>query len=118
MKRLALTLALTAAALAGPKPTAQLDFTVLKDINGKPVRSASVILHSVNKDGHQKNDVYEVKTDAEGKTTMSGVDYGRYRIQVLAEHYQTYGEDLEVSEPVKSLTIKLKTPQSQYSIYK
>lgn len=118
MKKLALILAVSTAALAGPKPSAQLDFTILKETNGKPVRNASVILHGVDKNGRQKKDVYEVKTDEDGHTTMSGVDYGHYRIQVLAEHYQSYGEDFDITEPQKSFTIKLKPPQGQYSIYK
>jgi 5-hydroxyisourate hydrolase-like protein (transthyretin family) len=99
------------------KPMAQIDFTVLRESNGKPVRRASVILHAVHKDGKQDKDAYEVKTDAEGKVTLSDLDYGKYRIQVIAEHLQTYGDDLEVTEPTKQMTIKLKAPQSQYSIY-
>ncbi|MBV9670797.1 MAG: carboxypeptidase regulatory-like domain-containing protein [Acidobacteriales bacterium] len=117
MKRLVITLALTLPLLAGPKQSAQLDFVVVKDVNGKPIRNASVILHGVDKNGKQKKDAYEAKTDAEGKTSMSGLDYGKYRIQVLAEHFQTYGEDVEVAEPQKAMTIKLKSPQQQYSIY-
>ncbi len=99
------------------KPTAQIAFTVLRESNSKPVRNASVILHSVHKDGTQDKDAYEVKTDAEGKVSLSGLDFGKYRIQVIAEHLQTFGSDLEVSEQEKQMTIKLKPPQSQYSIY-
>jgi carboxypeptidase family protein len=115
---LALPLMLCTSLLADKKPTAELDFTVLREINGKPVRNASVILHSVNKDGRQSKDAYEVKTDSEGKVSLSGLDFGKYRIQVLAEHLQTYGDDIEITQPQKDLTIKLKPPQSQFSIYK
>jgi hypothetical protein len=49
MKRLILTLVFTAAALiasvAQDANYANLNFLVLKDTNGKPVRNASVILH-------------------------------------------------------------------------
>ncbi|MEO8726755.1 MAG: hypothetical protein ABI383_11635 [Acidobacteriaceae bacterium] len=99
------------------KPTAQIDFTVLRASDQKPVRRASVILHAVNKDGKQAKDAFEVKTDAEGKVALSDLDYGKYRIQVIAEHLQTFGDDLEIAEPIKQMTIKLKEPQKQYSIY-
>lgn len=99
------------------KPTAQIDFTVLRASDAKPVRRASVILHAVNKDGKQAKDAFEVKTDAQGRVALSDLDYGKYRIQVIAEHLQTYGDDLEIMEPNKQMTIKLKEPQKQYSIY-
>jgi 5-hydroxyisourate hydrolase-like protein (transthyretin family) len=115
---LALPLMLCTALLADKKPSAEIDFVVLRETNGKPVRNASVILHSVNKDGKQSKDAYEVKTDSDGKVSLSGLDFGKYRVQVLAEHLQTYGDDIEITEPQKNMTIKLKPPQSQYSIYK
>ena len=99
------------------KPTAEIDFTVLRDSDQKPVRRASVILHAVNKDGKQAKDAFEVKTDADGKVALSDLDYGKYRIQVIAEHLQTFGDDLVIAEPAKQMIIKLKEPQKQYSIY-
>ena len=99
------------------KPTAQIDFVVVRENDAKPVRSASVIVHTVSTEGHQGKDSYEMKTNGEGKVTMFGLDYGKYRIQVLAPHYQTYGADMDVTEPQREMTIKLKPPQSQYSIY-
>ena len=36
--------ALAAAAWAGDKPSAKINFLVVKDYNGKPVRNAAVIL--------------------------------------------------------------------------
>jgi uncharacterized GH25 family protein len=114
----ALTLVLSGFAGAkDDKPSAQIDFTVLREGNGKPVRSASVILHAVDKNGKQGKDAYEVKTDSEGRVTLSGLEYGKYRIQVLAEHLQTYGDDLEIRQPTQEMTIKLKPPQKQYTIY-
>ena len=35
------------------EPTAALNFLVVKDDNGKAIRSAAVILHPVNKGGNQ-----------------------------------------------------------------
>ncbi|HET7441654.1 MAG TPA: carboxypeptidase-like regulatory domain-containing protein [Terriglobales bacterium] len=94
-----------------------MNFVVLREYNGKPVQNASVILHPVGKNGKQGKGGYQLKTDAEGKTSFDGVPYGKLRIQVLAHGFQTYGEDFEISQPTTAITIKLKRPQGQYSIY-
>jgi hypothetical protein len=38
-------------------------------------------------------------------------------VQVLAPGFQTFGEDYEIAEASKEITVKLKRPQKQYSIY-
>ena len=114
------TLAIAPAAAAQQDeegPTSLLNFQVLKDENGKPVRSASVIMHPVGGNGKQGKGGMELKTDAEGKSSFDGIPYGKLRVQVLAPGYQTYGEDFDVNKPKMDFTIKLKRPQSQYSIY-
>jgi hypothetical protein len=98
--------------------TARVEFLVLKSFNGKPVRNASVVLHPVNKDGKQSKGGIELKTDPEGKASMDSIPYGKLRVQALAPGLQTYGDDLEVKEPVQQITIKMNRPQQQYSIYK
>jgi Carboxypeptidase regulatory-like domain len=94
-----------------------LNFQVLRDYNGKPVQNASVILHPVDRRGRQGKGGYQLKTDAEGKTSFEGVPYGKLRVQVLAPGFQTFGEDYDVNQPTTAITIKLKRPQGQYSIY-
>src|SRR5438552_18691211 len=94
-----------------------LNFLVVRETNGKPVRNASVILHPVNKHGKQERGGLQLKTDAEGKTSFDGAPYGKLRIQVLAPGFQTFGADYEVNQPSMEITIKLKRPQEQYSIY-
>ena len=98
-------------------PTASLNFLVLKEANGKPIKAASVILHPVNAKGKQERGGYQLKTDPEGKTNFDGVPYGKLRVQVLAQGFQTFGEDYSISGPTVSITIKLKRPQGQFSIY-
>lgn len=98
-------------------PTAALSFLVLKDDNGKPVRNAAVVLHPVNTRGKQGRGGFELKTDNEGKTHFEGVPYGKLRVQVLASGFQTYGEDFDIDSEAREITIKLKRPQKQYSIY-
>jgi hypothetical protein len=120
MKKLSLLLCLALcliAAGAQAQKAAQLNFVVVKDDNGKPVRNASVVLHPVEKNGRQSKGGFELKTDPEGKASFPGAPYGKLRVQVLARGFQTFGEDYDVNEPVREITIKLKRPQGQYSIY-
>jgi hypothetical protein len=73
------------------EPTALLNFLVIKEDNGKPVRNAAVIMHPVNPKGKQERGGMELKTDPEGKTNFDGIPYGKLRVQVLAQGFQTYG---------------------------
>lgn len=91
---------------------------VLRAYNGKPVRNAAVVLHSVDKDGKQTKGGMELKTDADGKASLDIVPYGKLRIQAIAPGLQTYGDDIEISQPEQQITIKMNRPQNQYSIYK
>ena len=95
-----------------------LTLVVLKDDSGKPVRNASVVLHSVDKNGKQHKGGQQLKTDPEGRTTYPGVPYGKLRVQVIMQGYQTFGGDFDIAKPEQEITIKLKRPVEQYSIYK
>ena len=122
MRRLILTLVFIAiamiASVAQDATYANVNFLVVKDTNGKPVRNASVILHPVNEKGKQEKGGFQLKTDAEGKAKYDGVPYGKIRIQVIARGLQTYGEDYNINQPQMQVTIKMKPPQEQYTIYK
>ena len=98
-------------------PTAVLNFLVIKDDNGKPIRNAAVIMHPVGTSGKQSRGGVELKTDIDGKTSFDGIPYGMLRVQVLASGFQTFGEDYNVDREKLDFTIKLKRPQGQYSIY-
>jgi hypothetical protein len=93
-----------------------LKFLVIKDYSGKPVRNASVVMHPIDKEGKQKGGL-QLKTGADGRTGFEGVPYGKLRIQVLAQGFQTYGQDYDINQPTTEITIKLKRPQEQFSIY-
>jgi hypothetical protein len=101
----------------GDEPTSFIYFLVLKDDNGKPVRNAAVIMHPVNTKGKQERGGMELKTDPEGKANFDGIPYGKLRVQVLATGFQTFGEDYDVEKAKTEITIKLKRPQGQYSVY-
>jgi hypothetical protein len=99
------------------EPTSLVKFVVIKDDNGKPVRNAAVIMHPVSVGGSQEKGGMELKTDGDGKCDFDGIPYGKLRVQVLAHGFQTYGEDFDIEKPKFELTIKLKRPQGQYSLY-
>jgi carboxypeptidase family protein len=98
-------------------PLATLNFVIVRDENGKPVRNAAVVMHPVDEDGRQTPQGLELKTNPDGKASYEGVPYGKIRVQVLASGFQTYGYDYDIHEPSMDITIKLKRPGKQYSIY-
>jgi Carboxypeptidase regulatory-like domain len=114
---LAIALFLFSRSLAVADEEALLNFVVLRDYNGKPIRNASVVLHPVDNHGKQARGGYELKTDSDGKASFDGVPYGKLRIQVLAPGFQTYGDDYDINQPDMKITVKLKRPTGQYSIY-
>ncbi len=103
--------------LAAGQKYADLKFLVVRDAGGKPIRNASVVLHPVEKDGKQSKGGLQLKTDPDGRASYDGVPYGKLRVQVIAPGFQTFGEDYDISEPTHEITIKLKRPADQYSIY-
>ena len=116
-KLLVVVLAMVVAAM-GEHKSASLQFLVIKDSNGKPVRNAEIVLHPVDKHGHQKEEGVELKTHEDGKASVTGIPYGKLRVQVIAPGFKTYGEDYDISQPSHEITIKLQKPADQYTIYK
>src|SRR5258708_16292965 len=98
-------------------PMSELRFVVVRDSDGKPVRNAEVVLHPVKRKGKQAKGEMELKTDPEGRTKVDGIPYGPVRVQVLAPHFQTFGEDYEINKAEMEITVKLKRPGGQYSVY-
>ncbi len=98
-------------------PMSDLRFVVVREYNGKPVRNAAVVLHPVNKNGKQSRGGLELKTNGEGRTNIDGIPYGPLRVQVLAPGYQTFGEDYQINKAEMEITVKLKRPGGQYSVY-
>jgi hypothetical protein len=98
-------------------PMSSLQFVVVRDTDGKPVRNAQVVLHPVQRKGKQAQGEMDLKTDADGKTNVDGIPYGPLRVQVMAAHFQTFGEDYEINKPQMQITVKMKHPGDQYSTY-
>lgn len=97
-------------------PTASLRVVVVKDADGKPIRNAQVVLHSVNRKGKATGGEMDLKTDADGRASVD-IPYGSVQVQVLAKGFQTFGEDYEVKQAQVEITVKLKHPAGQYSTY-
>jgi hypothetical protein len=116
-----LVIGAAAVVLAASKPTpksANLSFVIVRDSNGRPVRNAEIVLHSVDEKGNQKNEGLELKTHEDGKAQVTGIPYGKMRVQVIAPGFRTYGEDFDINQPAHEFTIKLQKPTDQLSIYK
>jgi uncharacterized GH25 family protein len=123
MRKTSITLAVLAilavpTSYAGTKEYSNLKFTVLKSDGGKPVRNASIVLHPVDKKGKQEKGGLQLKTDAEGRTIIEGIPYGKLRVQVISAGFQTFGQDFDIDEPVEEILIKLDRPKEQHTIYK
>lgn len=124
MRKLGLILLLGLASLAAVAgkhddagPVCNLNFLVVKDHNGQPLRNAAVILHQVGEKGKQEKGGLELKTDPDGKANYDGVPYGKLRVQVLMHGFQTYGGDYDINRGTMEITIRMKRPEEQYSIY-
>ncbi len=94
-----------------------LSFVVLKDDTGKPIRNSAVVLHPVGQHGKQAKSGFELKTDNDGRTHFDGIPYGTWRVQVIADGFQTFGDDYNINQPTQEITVRLKRPGGQYSIY-
>jgi len=111
------TAVLLASVVLAQDDMAVLNFIVIRDYSGKPIRNASVVMHPVEKNGKQSKGGLQIKTDADGKASFDGVPYGKLRVQVLATGFQTFGNDYAIDKPIVEITVKMKRPVGQYSIY-
>ena len=100
-----------------PPETSEIHVTVLRDSNGKPVRQAAVVMHPLK--GTKDEGAMEVKTDDDGKVAIDIIPIGYVlRLQIIAPGFQTFGNDYNVDAPAKEITVRLKRPGQQYSIYR
>lgn|SRR5438477_118105 len=118
LRNVVLFVVLMIAAGMAEHKSATLQFVVIKDENGKPVRNAEIVLHGVDKHGKQRSDGLELKTHEDGKAEIGGIPFGKIRVQVIAHGLRTFGEDFDINQPTHQITIKMQKPQEQYTIYK
>lgn len=94
----------------------------VRNAKDKPIDRATVILDFLGdrnymKLGKREKIHYEVHTNQEGIAKFPTIPQGKVRVQVTATRYQTFGDIFEVREAEKTLTVKLKPPQDQYSAH-
>jgi hypothetical protein len=86
---------------------------------GKPIDRASVIVrfrHGLNPVKMKKIITnWETKTNQMGSVTIPEIPMGQITIQIIADHYQTFGDVFELTMPDQIIAIKLNPPQAQYS---
>ena len=100
-----------------PPPTARIEVTVLRDVNGKPIENAAVIFHPMQ--GERDKGNMELKTNEDGKAIIDVLPIGdTVRLQIIAKGFQTYGEDYKIDKAEMAIEIRMKRPGEQYSIYK
>ena len=99
-----------------PPPASRIEVTVLKAFNGKPIENAAVIFHPI--EGDKDKGVLELKTNEDGKAIIDVIPIGdTVRLQVIANGYQTYGQEYKIDKADMSMEIKMKRPVPQYSTY-
>jgi len=124
MTRIAFFVAVLAMALpvlADP-PMTKIRVEVRKAVNDKPIDRASVMIRfvegrSVIKLGKKIMTSYQARTNQDGVVAMPAIPQGKIQIQVYAKGYQTFGEIFEIGEEEKTVEVKLKDPQPQYSVH-
>src|SRR6266567_5884166 len=121
MRTAFLAIALLASAIAVPAQTTKLRIEV-RNLDDKPIDRASVLVkfvegRSVVKLGKKIRTSWEMKTSQDGVATIPPIPQGQILVQVIAKNYQTFGQKFDVNEEEKTIEIKLKPPQSQYSAH-
>jgi hypothetical protein len=100
-----------------PPPTARIEVTILKDVNGKPIENAAVVFHPMQ--GEKDTGNMELKTNEDGKAIIDVLPMGdTVRLQVIAHGFQTFGDDYKIEKNEMAIEIRMKRPGEQYSIYK
>lgn len=100
-----------------PPPASHIEITVLKAANGKPVANAAVIFHPLDKENQNQGNM-EIKTNRDGIATLDVIPVGdTILLQVIADGFQTYGENFTIEGDSKQITVKLNRPAGQYSAY-
>lgn len=105
--------------ISATNPGTKLTVQVNSVETGKPIDRASVVIrfrHGLNPVKMKKIITsWETRTNQEGNVTIPEIPQGEITIQVIAEHYQTFGDVFQLNMPEQTIAIKLNPPQAQYS---
>jgi uncharacterized GH25 family protein len=105
--------------LIAAAPQTAVSVTV-KDQYDKPIDNAAVILdflgsHQIAKLGRRRQTHWEVHTNQEGLAHFPPVPQGTIQLQVVAKNHQTFGKKFDIDTDQKTIDVKLKPPQEQYT---
>ena len=120
---LLLAIALGAGALFSPASAQTTKLRIeVKTTEDKPVDRASVLVRfvegrSIVKLGKKMHTSWELKTNQQGVASIPPIPQGTILVQVIAKGYQTFGQKFEINEEEKTVEVRLKPPQSQYSAH-
>lgn len=94
----------------------------VKNLDGKPVERASVVVRfnegrSIKKFGKKTILNWELRTNQIGVAKIPPIPQGKILVMVIAKGYQTFGETIEINEPERTVDVKLKPPQPQFSAH-
>ena len=94
---------------------------VVKNLDGKPVEHAAVIIKFVSSTAKIKigkhTTTWEARTNQDGIMKVPPMPQGKIQVQVIAKGFQTFGQVYQVDETDKTIEIKLNPPQQQYSAH-
>ena len=99
--------------------TARLTIQVMAGEDRQPVADAHVVVRFMEERmlRRDKTTSWETKTNRKGVAVLAGLPVGAIKVQVIAQGYQTYGDEHELSQPEEELIIQLQHPQGQVSAY-
>ena len=94
----------------------------VKNLDGKPVERASVVVRfnegrSIKKFGKKTILNWELRTNQIGVAKIPPIPQGKILVMVIAKGYQTFGETIEIVEPERTVEVKLTPPQPQFSAH-
>jgi len=116
-----LLLAMAMQLMAAAHPDTIITVAV-KNHEDRPVDNAAVILdflgsRQYHKLGKRKPVHWEMHTNQEGLAKFPPVPRGTIQVQVVANHYQTFGKSFDVDSEEKTVDVTLNPPQAQYSAH-
>jgi hypothetical protein len=120
MRKMLLPLLLAAVSL-GAADLTKLQIVVTNEA-GKPIDQAEVIVkfvqgRSAAKFGAKIRKSWEVRSSQEGIAKIPSIPQGKILVQVNAKNYQTFGQTFDVQEEERTIEVRLKPPQQQYTAH-
>jgi hypothetical protein len=97
----------------------RLTLQVLNESDKQPIPDAHVIVRFTEERllRRDKRVSWEAKTNRKGVLVFSDVPTGNIKVQIIANGFQTYGEEHQLEKLEEEVTILLHPPQGQVSAY-